>query len=373
MIKAFDYRRSLAWIRQDIIAAIDRVLHSGKLLFGPETEAFEREFAQALGVRHCVAVASGTAALQLALTAVGVGPGDEVITVANTCVPTIAAIYAAGARPVYVDVRPDDLMMDVSLVERAIGPRTRCVLPVHLWGGGVDMSALAELAERHGLALVEDCAQAHFTRIAGRWAGAWGLAGCFSFYPTKNIGSYGDAGAVVVDRPELAERLRRLRYYGFDRGGLAVEPGLNARISELQAAILRVKLSVYPSWLARRQALADVYRTELDHPSIRQPYWQPDVEPSFHQYVVRCADRALLASRLQAHGIEYGIHYPVPLHHMPGYTAASMTPVGLPITERAATEVLSLPLHEALSDAEVQHVAAVVNQATSHSALPRAA
>jgi aminotransferase EvaB len=364
MIHAFDYRRSLAWIQEDVSAAIERVLQSGKLLLGPETEAFEAEFAAAIGMPHCVAVASGTAALQLALLALDVEPGDEVITVANTCVPTIAAITACGARPVYVDVRPDDLMMDVALIEKNISNRTRCLLPVHLWGNGVAMSALRELADRHGLSIVEDCAQAHFTRIADQWAGTWGDAGCFSFYPTKNIGSYGDAGAIVVRSAKLAERLRRLRFYGFASPGFAVEPGLNARISELQAAILRVKLRVYPQWLERRKALANRYRKSLRHPGVQHPVWDRQIEPSFHQYVIRCQQRDSLMQLLSAAQIGHGIHYPYPMYKMPGYPAERGLEHQLIVTERAATEILSLPIHEALQDGEVDEVAMVINSWT---------
>jgi aminotransferase EvaB len=360
MIRCFDYRRSLGEIEVEVRAAFERVLRSGKLLFGAETEAFEGELAAALGVRHCVAVASGTAALHLALAALGVEAGDEVITVANTCVPTISAIRAAGAVPVYVDVRDDDLMMDVSLVERAITARTRCILPVHLWGSGADMRALAELAQRHGLPLVEDCAQAHFTRIHGRWAGTWGLLGCFSFYPTKNIGSYGDAGAVVTDSNELATRLRRLRYYGYDGSGLAVQPGFNARISELQAAFLRVKLAVYPDWLARRRAIAHLYDNALAQRSVEPVRCRSHVEHSYHQYVVRCQNRRAVMDVLGRAGIEHGIHYAVPMHRMPGYGFAGAVPDGLPTTTRAADEILSLPIHESLRPSEAQQVVAAI-------------
>lgn len=363
MIPTFDYRRTLAEIEGEVLAAVRRVLQSGQLLLGPETEAFEAEFAAYVGRRHCVAVGSGTTAIHLALWGLGVGDvdgsDDEVITVSNTCAPTIAALRMCGAKPVFAAVGDDDLLIDPAAVEAAVGRRTRCLLPVHLWGGAVAIERLVAIAERHGLALVEDCAQAHGTRIEGRLAGSFGAAGCFSFYPTKNIGAYGDAGAVVTDDGDLAERLRALRMYGYRGAPVATLEGTNARISELQAAVLRIKLRHYPRWLERRREIAAYYDAHLDHPDLTRPARRRDAEHSFHQYVVRTPERERLIAALDAAGVGYGIHYPVPCHKMPAYERFATGP--LPVSERAAEQILSLPLHEGLRDDEVERVAAVVN------------
>jgi len=364
-IKAFDYLRLLPEIEQEVHEAFRRVLRSGWLLLGPETEALERELAEWIGARHCVAVHSGTTALHLALRALGVGTGDRVVTVANTCSPTAAAIRLAGAEPAFVDVDEDSLMMDVDRAAEAIGGRTKCLLPVHLWGDAVEIERLVELADERGVPVVEDCAQAQGTRVrlrgagsATRQVGTFGALGCFSFYPTKNLGAFGDGGAVVTDDGELAERVRALRMYGYRGGQVSEIDGANGRISEVQAALLRVKLRVLDDWLARRRRVAERYRRGLEPTELRVPRRAPRVEHSYHQFVVRSPDRDGLAAALDAAGIGYGIHYPVPLHAMPAYRRFATAP--LPVTERAAGEVLSLPIHEALTDAEVDRVVAVV-------------
>jgi aminotransferase EvaB len=359
LIRTFDYRRSLAEIRAQVDAALARVLASGTLIHGPETEAFEREFARFVGARHCIAVGSGTAALHLALWALGLREGDEVITVSNTCVPTVSAIRLTGATPVFVDVRSDDLLMDVARVEERISARTRCILPVHLWGAPVDLDPLLALARRHSLAVVEDCAQAHGSRYRGRMAGTFGAAGCFSFYPTKNIGAYGDAGAVVTDDDALAGSLRRLRTYGYDERGLSLADGTNARASEMQCAVLRVKLAVYGDWLARRLRVAARYDEGIRNPRLRKPLRRAERESTYHQYVLRCEQRDALAAWLTRHDIGFGIHYPVPVHRMPGYARFA---AALPVTERAAGEILSLPIHEALSEADAGRVIEVLER-----------
>ncbi len=356
-VRTFDYVHSLREIEDAVMEAVARVLRSGRLMLGPETTAFEREFAEYVGAAHCVGVASGTAALHLALLALGVGPGDEVITVSNTCVPTVASIRLTGAMPVFVDVRADDLMMDATALESLINARTRCILPVHLWGLSVQMYQVLEIADRHGLPVVEDCAQATGTRFRGQHVGTFGQLGCFSFYPTKNLGAYGDAGAVVTQNEELADRLRALRMYGYDGAPVAAIEGTNARISEIQAAMLRVKLRVLPDWLHRRRAVAAVYDTHIRHPSIALPPHQEDVEPAFHQYVVRCRNRDAVIQMLEAAEIGYGIHYPTPVHLMPAYDFLGGESLRLPCTTQACNEVLSLPIHEAISQDEALAVA----------------
>jgi aminotransferase EvaB len=289
--------------------------------------------------------------------ALGVGAGDEVITVANTCIPTIAAVRSVGAVPIFVDVRPDDLMMDVSQIEAAITGKTKCLLPVHLWGQGVHMARLMQIARRRKLAVVEDCAQAHQTKIDGQPAGTFGDVGCYSFYPTKNIGAYGDAGAVVTNDDALAGCLMRLRSYGLDGSAAVTRYGINARISEIQAAILRVKLRVSAPWHQARQNIARIYDQGICQEHIATPAPQPGVEHAYHQYVIRCENREVIIEQLRKQNISYGIHYPVPMHRMPAYEALVPHVPKLPVTEHAAAEILSLPIHEALTRADAQRVA----------------
>ena len=366
MIRSFDYRRTLGPIEDEIIEALSRVLHSDRLIHGPETEGFERELAAAVGARHCVAVTSGTAALQVALMALDVGDGDEVITVANTCAPTATAIRLTGAKPVFVDVRPDDLQLDVARVGARVSRRCRVILPVHLWGHAVDLKPLLEVAKHHGLPVVEDCAQAQGTLYRGQEVGTFGRVGCFSFYPTKNLGAYGDAGAVVTGDEELAARMRRLRMYGYDAHGVSVDAGGNFRIAEFQAAILRVKLRHLRHWLERRRRIAAIYGEAIRHPDIELPPVPVGTLPSYHQYVIRCRDRDAVVRCLDDAKIQYGIHYPTPLHRMPAF-ADGAPDGGLAVTDAASGRILSLPVHEALTDTEVRRVCDVLNRA------PRAA
>jgi len=361
MIRSFDYLKSLPEIEAEILAATTRVLRSGRLMLGPETEAFETEFAATVGSRHCIGVSSGTAALNLALIALEVGQGDEVITVSNTCVPTVAAIRLTGARPVFVDVCQHDLMMDVTFVERAITNKTRCLLPVHLWGRAADVTRLNMLARKYGISVVEDCAQAMGTTYDGRQVGTFGDIGCFSFYPTKNLGALGDAGAVVTDNDELADRLRKLRLYGYDEKGLSVLEGTNARISEIQAAMLRVKLKVLPRWLAHRRMVADLYNAHVQSSYVTLPPDQQRVVPSWHQYVLRTRVRAGLMEALLRSGIESSVHYPIPVHLMPVYKDFPKEPRELPVTISAAQEILSLPIHESVSKEEALHIISTIN------------
>lgn len=367
MIKTFDYLGSLPEIEEKIMEALQRVLHSGRLVLGPETEAFEAEFAQYIGSKHCIAVGSGTTAIHLALMALGLKAGDEVITVSNTCVPTIAAIRLAGAIPVFADVRESDLMMDPEQVAAHITPKTRCILPVHLWGQSADMDAVMEVAkgQPEKIPVVEDCAQGHGTTYRGRHVGTFGRIGCFSFYPTKNLGAYGDAGAVVTDDPGLGARLRSLRMYGYDQFAVAQEEGMNARITEMQAAILRVKLGVFPEWLARRRRVATLYNETINNPAIQLPPKQRHTEPSCHQYVIRCKHRQAIIDVLKANDVGFGIYYPTPVHLMPAYEFLGGSTLRLPVTVKASSEILSLPLHEGISPDEAGKVVNLVNGVTA--------
>ncbi len=359
MIPIFDYQRELAKIEEEVIEAIRQTLHSGQLILGPQTRQFEQAFAQQVGADFCIGVTSGTTALHLAMLALEIGPGDEVITVANTCAPTIAAIELTRATPVLVEVRGPDLLIDPEAVSRAITPRTRAIIPVHLWGQSVDIEALLALSQDTGVPIIEDCAQGQGTLYRGQHVGTFGRVGCFSFYPTKNLGAYGDAGAIVTNDQELADRIRRMRMYGYSRSNYAIEKGMNARISEMQAAVLSIKLAYLDDWLARRQANAARYQAEVVNPRLRLPHLYPDRTHSYHQFVIRCTDRQALLQHLEQHEIGYGIHYPVPIHQMPAYQHLQTSP--LPITEAASEEIASIPVHEALEAEEVSTIIQVLN------------
>ncbi len=361
MIPAFDLTRQYAILKEEIDAAIGRVLARGRFILGEEVAAFKQEFAAACGVAHAVGVASGTDALHLALRACGIGPGDEVITVSHTAVATVAAIELAGARPVLVDVDPRYYTMDPAQVEERITPRTRAILPVHLYGCPADLAPLLDIARRHRLLLIEDCAQAHGARYRDRPVGSWGDIAAFSFYPTKNLGAFGDGGAVVTDDPALAERVRLLREYGWARRYISHIRGTNSRLDELQAAILRVKLRHLEAWNERRRQIAALYNAYLADGAARWGLVLPgepeDSRHVYHLYVVRHPRRDSLQAFLRERGISTLIHYPMPVHLQPAYADLGYREGFFPITEALAREVLSLPVYPELTDEEVRVVA----------------
>ena len=358
-----DLRPQYAAIRAEIDAAVAGVLARGWFVLGPEVEAFESEFAAYCDARHAVGVGSGTEALHLALLACGVGPGDEVVTVAHTAVPTINAISLTGARPVFVDVDPDTCTMDPSAAAAAITPRTRALLPVHLYGHPVDVAPLRDLARRHGLRLIEDAAQAHGAAYHGTRVGTLGDLAAFSFYPTKNLGAYGDGGMVVTDDAALAERVRLLRNYGqTDRYHHQIE-GLNSRLDELQAAVLRVKLRYLEGWTAARRERAERYTARIQRARApREASWARHV---YHLYVVHVPRRAAVQQALAAAGIDTLVHYPIPAHLQPAYAHLGVARGSLPVTERLADEALSLPLYPELPMDQVERVAAALEAALS--------
>jgi dTDP-3-amino-3,4,6-trideoxy-alpha-D-glucose transaminase len=343
----------------ELQAAIDRVLASGTFVLGAEVEAFEAEFAAYCGAVHCVAVNSGTDALRLALTAAGVGPGDEVVTTSQTAAPTAFAIEASGATPVFADVDADTYTLEPESAARAIGPSTRALVPVHLYGQSAEMTPLAELAEEHGLVLVEDACQAHGATYDGRRVGTIGSLGCFSFYPTKNLGAYGDGGAVVTDDQTLADRVRLLRNHGLTSDYMHEVAGTNSRLDELQAAILRAKLPHLDAWNEARRRLSATYAERLAGLPVVLPYSAPWGEHVFHLYVVRTAQRDALKRHLGAGGVGAGVHYPVPAHRQPPYASRALR-VELPRAERFAQEVLSLPMFPELGEERVLRVADLV-------------
>jgi dTDP-4-amino-4,6-dideoxygalactose transaminase len=359
VIPQFDLRRQLERLDGELAEAHARVLHSGQFILGAEVEAFERAWADACGVAHAVGVASGTDALELALRAAGVGAGDEVITVAHTFVATALAITAVGAVPVYVDVGLQDGLIDPELIEAALTARTRAIIPVHLYGRCANLEPVLRIAAEHGLRVIEDAAQAHGARHRDRAAGAWGDLGCFSFYPTKNLGALGDAGAVVTNDAELAASLRRLRNYGEERKYHHVTPGRNSRLDELQAAVLSVKLAHLAEFNQARGAIAARYRAAVPAGGPLQFLAFDPKADAMHQAVVCARDRDGLRRHLAAAGIATQIHYPVPCHCQP---ALGRWPARapLPVTERLADEVLSLPMYPELDDAQVVSVCAAL-------------
>lgn len=342
----------------DIRAGIDRVIARGWFILGPELEAFEAEFAAASGARHAVGVGTGTDAIALALRALGVGPGDEVITSPLSAAYSALAIMMAGATPVFADLDADRLTLDPARVEAAITPRTRALLPVHLYGQPADMTAMESIARRHNLTIVEDACQAHLATSEGRPVGTIGAAGAFSFYPTKNLGALGDAGAIVTNDAALAERLKRLRNGGQTNRYHHLEFGVNTRLDEMQAAVLRARLPRLAGWTTRRRALAARYRAALQGAPLTVP---PERDPGhvYHLFPVLSATRDAFQAHLKSAGVETLIHYPVAIPNQPALAGVATTPC--PIAERVCNEVFSLPLHPALSDAEVDTIAAAVH------------
>jgi dTDP-3-amino-3,4,6-trideoxy-alpha-D-glucose transaminase len=380
-----DLRAEYLAAKHAIDAAVARVLDSGWYILGKEVAQFEEEFAAylnddwqtttrtAVPVQSqtpkskvtCVAVNSGTDALHLALRACDVGPGDEVITVSHTAVATAAAIRLTGATPVFVDIDPATYTMDPAALAAAITERTKAIVPVHLYGHPAAMGEILALARQHGVRVIEDCAQAHGARYQGERVGTLGDLGCFSFYPTKNLGALGDGGAVVGRDPALIDRVRRLREYGWTPQAryISQEEGLNSRLDELQAAILRVKLHYLEMWNDRRRKLAAHYRAGLPA-TLTLPTEQPGCYHVYHLYVVRTPARDDFRQRLQAAGISTAIHYPAPVHQQPAYAHAPLRHP-LPNTEAVAAQIVSLPLHPHLTKAEIEHIIDVANAATT--------
>jgi dTDP-3-amino-2,3,6-trideoxy-4-keto-D-glucose/dTDP-3-amino-3,4,6-trideoxy-alpha-D-glucose/dTDP-2,6-dideoxy-D-kanosamine transaminase len=349
----WDYLREYEEERTDILDAVDSVFRSGKLILGPSVEGFEQEFAAYHGIAHCTGVDNGTNAVKLGLEALGVGPGDEVVTVSNTAAPTVLAIDGAGATPVFVDVREEDFLLDTTLVEDAITDRTKVLLPVHLYGQCVDMAPLRDLADRHGLKVLEDCAQSHGARHHGTLAGTMGDAAAFSFYPTKVLGAYGDGGAVVTADEAVDRDLRQLRYYGMDKVYYVIRtPGHNSRLDDVQAEILRRKLRRLDAYIGGRRAVARRYEegfADLTAPDgLRLPATAPGNEHVHYVYVARHQERDAIIERLRSYGISLNISYPWPVHTMTGFAHLGYREGDLPVTERLAKEIFSLPMYPSL-------------------------
>jgi dTDP-4-amino-4,6-dideoxygalactose transaminase len=355
----------VAALRVEIDEAVARVLGSGWFILGPEGDAFERELAQALGAKDAVAVANGTEAIQLALEALGVGPGDEVVTSPLTAAFTALAIQRTGARPVFADLDPSTLNVAPDAVARALTPRTKALLPVHLYGHPVDLEPLLELARSHSVTLVEDACQAHGARYKGRTVGAISGIGALSFYPTKNLGALGDGGAILVDDPDRAAYLRKLRNGGQSDRYRHEIAGVNSRLDEVQAAVLRVGLRHLPAWNARRRALAALYLEQLADAGVCLPLEQPYAEANYHLFVVRHPRRDALMAALKERGVGTLIHYPIPLHLQPAFAPLGGRAGDFPEAEAAASTILSLPLYPEMTDGQARSVAAAVRESVA--------
>ena len=365
ILLAADPRASYAAHREEIDQAIRSVLESGCYILGEQVSSFEEEFAGYNGVQFCIGVASGTDALLLGLRACGIGNGDAVVTVSHTAVATVCAIHLVGATPVLTDIEPATFTLDLNrlegLLNGQLGSRIKAIIPVHLYGHPVHMPAVMELASRHNLYVIEDCAQAHGATCQNKKAGSFGHFGAFSFYPTKNLSALGDGGALITNDDKLAERARMLRQYGWKQRYISVVPGMNSRLDELQAAILRVKLRYLDQDNGKRRKLAGSYGRLLSGSGISMPRESTAAVHVYHQYVVRSQNRDGLRAYLKRGAVETSILYPVPVHLQPGYQELVVAdPAGLHETERACQEIVSLPMHAELADDQVCRIADLV-------------
>ncbi|MCZ6874424.1 MAG: DegT/DnrJ/EryC1/StrS family aminotransferase [bacterium] len=373
MIPQTDPKAGYLAHKTEINEAIHRILDSGRYILGTEVTAFEKEFAAYVGANHAVGVASGTDALELALRALSIGPGDSVVTVSHTAVATVVAIERCGATPVLVDIDPATYTMDPQRLEDTIRkmrglsdslPAIRAVIAVHLYGCPVDVSAIEQITAQYGVYLIEDCAQAHGAAITGRKVGTYGDLAAFSFYPTKNLGALGDGGAVVTNSSELFSKLKALREYGFQERYVSSIKGINSRLDELQAAVLRIKLRYLDEDNTRRRDLAKIYHEHLADGKLNLPIvGNKNIKHVYHQYVVRSIDRDSLRRFLDANGVTTAVHYPQPAHLQPAYERCIAQGYGgLSYTEAACREIVSLPMHPHMADETARYVATKVNQ-----------
>jgi dTDP-4-amino-4,6-dideoxygalactose transaminase len=361
MIPFVDLKREFAEIGDETTAAMQRVVQRGWFILGEEVESFEKEFAAYVGTRYGVGVNSGSDALFLTLQALGIRPGEEVLTVSHTFISTVDAVVRSGARPVFVDIDPDTYCMDVHRLEECITEKTKAIVPVHLYGQPADMDPILETAHKYGLRVVEDACQAHGAQYKDAGVGGKADAACFSFYPTKNMGAYGDGGIVVTNDPALAESLRMWNNYGQQRKYYHEFVGVNSRLDEIQAVVLRVKLKHLSRWNERRRAIARFYCEHLSGLDVVLPVERDYARAVYHLFVIRCKDRDGVQQRLRERGIQTQIHYPVPVHRQRAY-AGLASASSLPVTERVCGEVLSLPMHPFLKDDEIMDVVRAVGE-----------
>jgi dTDP-4-amino-4,6-dideoxygalactose transaminase len=349
-------------IKDELREVFDRVLDNSTFVLGPEVLRFEQEFAAYCGTEHCVAVNTGTAAIHLALAALGIGPGDEVITVPHTFIATAEAITAVGAKPVFVDIHPVSFTMDPALLEGAITSKTRAIIPVDLYGQVVDMDPILEIANRHGIPVIEDACQAHGAEYKGRKAGAFGVAGCFSFYPGKNLGACGEGGAVTTNDANLAQRIRLWRDHGSSKRYEHIFPGLNMRMEGIQGGILSVKLKHLDRWNDQRRQAAAAYDKALADTGIEVPVEMDYGRHVYHLYVIQSDNRDALRQQLSDAGIESGLHYPVPLHLQEAYRFLGYKQGDFPVTERVKSRILSLPMYPGIDFTAVERVASELRE-----------
>lgn len=363
-IPLVDFKREHTEIQQEIYKAIERVFESGRFVLGDEGAAFETEFSSYIGAKYGIGVNSGSDALFLALKALGIDENSEVITVSHTFVSTVDGIIRCGAKPVFVDVEPDTYCIDTAKIEENITKRTKAILPVHLYGHPADLDEVLKIAKQYNLSVIEDACQAHGAEYKGRKVGSFGNAGCFSFYPVKNLGAYGDGGIVTTNDSSLAERIKLLRNYGQSRKYYHDLVGINSRLDELQAAILRVKLSRLDEWNEQRRRLAKLYKDILEQTDVLLPSERPYVKHAYHLFVIRLAGRDNCQRFLQKSGIQTQIHYPIPVHKQKAYAAFGRTK-DLSVTQTICNEILSLPLYPSLTDEEVAYTGGVTKNAIS--------
>ena len=346
--------------RGEINSAIQNVLDSGWCILGKEVEQFEQEFAAFNSARHAIGVGSGTEALHMGLRAMDIGPGDEVITTAHTAVATASAIVLSGATPVFVDIERDYFTIAPYQIESAITPKTKAIIPIHIYGQPANMTAVMEIAQKHGLKVIEDCAQAHGAKYNGKRVGSIGDVGCFSFYPTKNLGSIGDGGALVTNDDSLAQKIKLFREYGWEERYISTKEGWNSRLDEVQAAILRIKLRKLDSNNDRRRKLADNYKKELVGLPLELPIVREGATHVYHLFVIKTDQRDILREYFQKNGIQTTIQYPVPIHHQQFYVDL-LGKTSLPVTEKMASKILSLPMYPELEEADQKQVINVLH------------
>lgn len=362
MIQMNDFKRDGDALVQAQLQATERVLRSGWYVLGGEVKAFEQEWASWLGASYAVGVGNGMDALEISLRALGIGPGDEVITTPMTAFATVLAVLRVGATPVLADIDPDTAIMDPRSVESCMNPRTKAVLLVHLYGLAGPVEVLSKLCVDRGIHLIEDCAQAHGAKVEGRSVGKWGVCAGWSFYPTKNLGCIGDGGALTMESPEIAEQARKIRNYGQSVRYEHPIIGLNSRLDELQAAILRERLRLLDSWIVRRREIAKEYAGGIHNERVRVlPLPANPERHAHHLFVVTTPERASLQAHLKNNGVESLFHYPIPVHYQEACHGIGIAPEGLPVAERHAKECLSLPIHPMLDPREVQQVVDAVN------------
>ena len=371
LIPLVDLKSQSRSIKQDVLRRMEAVIDDARYILGQEVADFEAQFAEYCGTSHCVGMANGTEAIHMALRALDIGPGDEVITAGNSFAATAFAIAYAGAEAVFVDIDPRDFNLDASLIESAITDKTKAIIPVHLFGQPARMKEIMEIARRHDLKVIEDSAQAHGAELDGQRCGSFGDIGCFSFYPGKNLGAFGDGGAVVTNDPELAERLRLLRNYGQKQKNRHDTLGFNCRLDTLQACVLLSKMQHIEKWTEQRRQVAAWYREELKDAGLLLPQAHEDSRHVYHLFVIRTRQRERLMASLAEQNIHTGIHYPNPLSTAGSFQDAPTIPMGLPVCTEVANEIVSLPMFPEMTREQVQRVCVAVEQVIQQEELVR--